>query len=1151
MPTDLDSYQTDFRQARKLKYEKARRTALGVAQGVVLSDLDQQQREAQRGEGMVRRQFQREEETARLAEVQREGARQRDADARRDVTIQSYIDTPFRERGGWRAQRYWIQNEPELLSALEQVDAGERAALTANARPLTSNIEAASDAAIAAPGVPISQEEAFAARGRAFDPSMTPKLTGTEAAQLADRLANGAPAIPGVSAAAQFASRPVGEYLPGEAFERGLERIGNIPYAGKPLRHAAEFATSPQGIGFGVAAPAFTAQSLAGGVAAGTAGGVAEEELGAPRGTAALGELAGTFAGPVAAPFAEIGFQRAAQSARQAIENQEIVTVYRGAMAGNEGFAPAGSGFTTDRELAETIARQRGTTVEEYRIPANQLRPKEWYLESATDQKPVRGLGKLATETGGTRIRRNPEEPMEPLASARKKFSNYSRTVSQRRGVVEAQRSTERSARAAEKQALVNEFRAQGLSYREALERSDTALAGKYPGFLSLPQLELSPEEANAIWETIARQRPFEQKRLTNLMHKIEAADPAMAPQKAELALAREVLGDEFATMIEATYDSAKQFAKELAKDYPREVRLPRPQDLSRGSGLVEVPSTQRSVLTGEAPDIRELAQREATSALSEAYPREISRGEAALKEALTGQAAEFPQAAIIAEKALPASARSPLANALDVLKVPQAFKQAWDFSFHLRQAAKSGFRNPKEWWDSLVADVNAFKSEKVAQEYDAAMKGDTRMIKLMTPDGIKEVPYGQVSDEFMGNIRSLDAGDDEFFMSLAAHKLGTRPSERGFITAGNKMRHDVGWKMVQRVIANERAITPERLRNIGNLNLRLTGRGELGQGNIAGLLRAVEWAPGYRVSGPQAFAQLLHPDAFIRRQALENLAAWFAGGTGMMGLAYLSGKTVGVDPFSSEFGKIRVGNTSYSIWGTDQVLARTIAQMIKGEKHTREGSVIPVNLGNAAWNYVRSGLDPVVGTAVDIKEGKNIVREPRNFNTAEGRKELFLDQLPLAAQDIRRIWENDGPLQALTSAPFIALGGGATSYTQDAGYKARSFPKYEGVTPEQEKQITEYKREVEYEWNRAQAQGVKLSRAEIADFLGQATGRVELGKLTAADYRDELPVNKERIQYAIDHQDELSPGELKEIVPDDILRTYLTQKNFERVFKP
>ena len=60
-----------------LRYEKARKTALGIAQGVVLADLDQQRSQALAGQQAASRQFQREEETARIHETQVRGAQQR------------------------------------------------------------------------------------------------------------------------------------------------------------------------------------------------------------------------------------------------------------------------------------------------------------------------------------------------------------------------------------------------------------------------------------------------------------------------------------------------------------------------------------------------------------------------------------------------------------------------------------------------------------------------------------------------------------------------------------------------------------------------------------------------------------------------------------------------------------------------------------------------------------------------------------------------------------------------------------------------------------------------------------------------------------------------------------------------------------------
>ena len=66
----------------------------------------------------------------------------------------------------------------------------------------------------------------------------------------------------------------------------------------------------------------------------------------------------------------------------------------------------------------------------------------------------------------------------------------------------------------------------------------------------------------------------------------------------------------------------------------------------------------------------------------------------------------------------------------------------------------------------------------------------------------------------------------------------------------------------------------------------------------------------------------------------------------------------------------------------------------------------------------------------------------------------------------------------------------------------------------------------------------------------GQQTGRAGLGNAAAQAFAGDLPLNKERIQFAIDHQDDLEADVLLGAVPDAILREYLTKENFDRVFK-
>jgi len=114
----------------------------------------------------------------------------------------------------------------------------------------------------------------------------------------------------------------------------------------------------------------------------------------------------------------------ARKQASNILDNQELVTVYRGgsrdtAAAIKAGGTREGTAFTTNRQIAELFAKNRyGTEGEvlEFRVPRSQLhnpRPNEtWYVVSDTPQQPVTGVGRLATEIGGTRY--TPQEPGGP-----------------------------------------------------------------------------------------------------------------------------------------------------------------------------------------------------------------------------------------------------------------------------------------------------------------------------------------------------------------------------------------------------------------------------------------------------------------------------------------------------------------------------------------------------------------------------------------------------------------------------------------------------------------------------------------------------------------------------------------------------------------
>ncbi|KKK52084.1 hypothetical protein LCGC14_3108490, partial [marine sediment metagenome] len=340
------------------------------------------------------------------------------------------------------------------------------------------------------------------------------------------------------------------------------------------------------------------------------------------------------------------------------------------------------------------------------------------------------------------------------------------------------------------------------------------------------------------------------------------------------------------------------------------------------------------------------------------------------------------------------------------------------DVSFGFRQAAKLGARRPKEWVSGMRWGMRMIRNEADGLALDAAQRADDRLVTVVTPDGIEEIPFGRIQTESADILRPIPgtpeaeaAGILTREESAITNKLSRiwviKQSQQSFVLALNKMRGDVLWQFVKMAEKQGRPITPEFLRDMGNLLNRMTGRGELGQNWLAKAMKQLGFAPGYRISGPQMVMQLAHRgkphSSFIRRQAAESLAAWFGAGISLMGTAKVTGVAdrLGLDPLSSDFGKIGIGPVRYNVWGTDVVLARHIAQYIWQTRRDPLTGAGKVARGDVFWRYVRSGADPNVGTVVDLGTGKNFLGEPAGFNLKTLRREIE-NSFPLGLQDIK-----------------------------------------------------------------------------------------------------------------------------------------------------
>ena len=202
------------------------------------------------------------------------------------------------------------------------------------------------------------------------------------------------------------------------------------------------------------------------------------------------------------------------------------------------------------------------------------------------------------------------------------------------------------------------------------------------------------------------------------------------------------------------------------------------------------------------------------------------------------------------------------------------------------------------------------------------------------------------------------------------------------------------------------------------------TGRGSLEnlQPGALTAMNAVFFSPRFQVSRVQVIGDLINPATtrHARKAIARDLAEFYATGMGIMGLSKAGGAEVELDWKSSDFGKIKVGNTRYNYWGSFQPMARLAGQMFAGEvKSTGTGKIkgakgkgfearVSFTTG-LILSFLRSKLAPVPGRLVDVGVGETFRGEPVEFTGEFVGKAAFESLVPLFIQDSVDAWKFQG----------------------------------------------------------------------------------------------------------------------------------------------
>ena len=434
--------------------------------------------------------------------------------------------------------------------------------------------------------------------------------------------------------------------------------------------------------------------------------------------------------------------------------------------------------------------------------------------------------------------------------------------------------------------------------------------------------------------------------------------------------------------------------------------------------------------------DLEALATGEALRrAKMELPPRDFEI--ALIKKAFgTQKAEEFAQGRSVAEA---------ISN---VVNIPRAIMASFDVSAPLRQGLMGFAMYPGQ---SAKALPGMFKSLASEKSYQAA---ETALTKK--PDFERSVKAGVNYSHLSESIY----GREEQFASQAAEKvtglgplIGKKPGTLSFVRASGRaytgfldnQRYNIFSTLAKEAERSKWGASDKLEKDLGIITNWATGRGNMTHKDLAVLANTFLFSPRLFKSrldainvlpGKHGFYSQLHP--FARRKALASLTKLVATGTGVLFAAsQLAGVKVELDPRSSDWGKIRYGDTRYDIWGGYQQIARTIAQLAitrhngqwgQFSKSSTSGALTHLGKGHHLDPLVRlfqGKASPPIGTVIAWKQGKEFTGAKFSWGT-EAKEKLQ----PLLLQDIQDAWHAGmAPFGIIGTFGIGSLGVGVQTY--------------------------------------------------------------------------------------------------------------------------
>lgn len=362
-----------------------------------------------------------------------------------------------------------------------------------------------------------------------------------------------------------------------------------------------------------------------------------------------------------------------------------------------------------------------------------------------------------------------------------------------------------------------------------------------------------------------------------------------------------------------------------------------------------------------------------------------------------------------------------------NLLNLPRSMMATLDLSAPLRQGVFLIGR-PKQFLPAFKSMFKYVASEKSYLGLMDSIKARPTY-KLMRESGLSLTEMGtdllSREEAFMSNLSEKMPG----FGSLA------KASNRAYSGFLNKLRADVFDDLVKRakildIIDNEKVT-----KDIAKFVNSATGRGDIGVLSRAStIMNGLFFSPRLMASR----LNLLNPAYYIslnpmvRKEAIKSLLSFGAVASTVLGLTKLNDEvSVGADPRSADFGKIKIGNTRFDVLGGFQQYMVLISRLISGQmvssttgkEFTLGEGYKPTTRGDIIQRFFQSKTSPVASFIIGLVNGQSTMGE--NFKISAEIADRFI---PMMIQDMYDLYRENGADGLLMAFPGV-FGIGSQTY--------------------------------------------------------------------------------------------------------------------------